>query len=140
MSQTHSPAPVRKLKKYFPHVTLQREAHCSHAVAGVHSFDKMTIAEALKAIVIMKNNDQRHFQMPIHKDSNMNLINSDFFFLIVHGLIKESLFLPGMTQQQMQAVQNCFRKTDPRWLLRFGYRIQSKLTMEDQICLNMLLV
>lgn len=58
MSQTHSPAPVRKLKKkYFPHVTLQREAHCSHAVAGVHSFDKMTIAEALKAIVIMKNND-----------------------------------------------------------------------------------
>lgn len=30
--------------------------------------------------------------MPIYKDSNMNLTNSDFdFFLIVHGLIKESV-------------------------------------------------
>lgn len=32
--------------------------------------------------------------MPIYKDSNMNLTNSDsdfFFFLIGHGLIKESV-------------------------------------------------
>lgn len=119
MSQTHSPAPARKLKKYLPHVTSQSEALCFHTVAGVHSFAKMTILEALKAIAIMKNNDQRHFQMSIHKDSNMNLINSGFHSLkIVHRLIQESLFLSGMTKQQMQAVQSCFLKTYSRQLLR----------------------
>lgn len=51
MSQTHSSAPVRKLKNTSP---------TSHYKGRpiVNSFDKMTIVEALKAIVIMKNNDR----------------------------------------------------------------------------------
>lgn len=65
----------------------------------------MTVLEALKAIVIMKNNDWRLSQMPIHKDSNMNLIHSDFnSFKTVHRLIKVSQFLPGMMKQQIQTV------------------------------------
>ena len=43
--------------------------------------------------------------MPIHKDSNMNLINSDFnSFKTVCRLIKVSQFLPGMMKQQIQTV------------------------------------
>lgn len=65
----------------------------------------MTVLKALKAIVIMKNNDWRLSQMPIHKDSNMNLINSDFnSFKTVCRLIKVNQFLAGMMKQQIQTV------------------------------------
>lgn len=65
----------------------------------------MTVLEALKAIVIMKNNDWRLSQMPIRKDSNMNLIHSDFnSFKTVHRLINVSQFLPGMMKQQIRTV------------------------------------
>lgn len=107
MSHIHSPALARKAKKYFSpcHIT---GWHCLHTVAGVHSFAKMTAPEALKARVIMKNNNLKTFPDTSTQRRQCELDKLRFhIFKIVQRLIKVIL-LSSPTEQQMVVVLRCF--------------------------------